>query len=131
MSQKECEVDGLFMIIAGSDTTASAIRITMLHIMACPQVYHKLKQEIATAVQDGKASYPISYEEARKLPYLQVKIAPRLLMADIGYADCIRRLLYTKDFASAHQPLVSIQNQSRQKAITSMESSFLAAPRSE
>ncbi|KAF3019341.1 hypothetical protein E8E14_010372 [Neopestalotiopsis sp. 37M] len=71
MKKWECEVDGLFLIIAGSDTTASVIRITMLYLMTCPQVYRKLKDEIAAAIRDGKASYPISLDEARKLPYLQ------------------------------------------------------------
>lgn len=72
MKKWECEVDGLFLIIAGSDTTASVIRITMLYLMTCPQVYRKLKDEIAASIRDGKASYPISLDEARKLPYLQV-----------------------------------------------------------
>lgn len=60
------------MIIAGSDTTASAIRVTMLHIMTCPQVYNKLKEEIRDAVIGGKVSSPIKFEEAKGLPYLQV-----------------------------------------------------------
>ncbi|KAH6651703.1 pisatin demethylase [Truncatella angustata] len=74
LSRKECEVDGLLMIIAGSDTTASTIRITMLYVMTCPQVYQKLKHEIDTAVREGRASSPISYDEARRLPYLQAVI---------------------------------------------------------
>lgn len=74
MSQKQCEIDGLFMIIAGSDTTASVIRITMLYLMTCPQVYAKLKAEIEDAVRDGRASSPISFDEAKKLPYLQVSL---------------------------------------------------------
>jgi cytochrome P450 len=72
LSKMECEVDGLFLIIAGSDTTASVIRITMLYLMTCPQAYRKLKDEIAAAIRDGKASFPISQDEAKRLPYLQV-----------------------------------------------------------
>lgn len=72
MTMTECEVDGLFFIIAGSDTTASVIRITMLYLMTCPQVYRKLKDEIGAAIREGKASFPIQQDEAKKLPYLQV-----------------------------------------------------------
>ncbi|TRX98520.1 hypothetical protein FHL15_000594 [Xylaria flabelliformis] len=45
LTQDQAEMEGLFMIIAGSDTTASAIRITMLHVMTCPRavVYEGLR----------------------------------------------------------------------------------------
>lgn len=72
MTQDQAEIEGLFLIIAGSDTTASAIRITMLHIMTCPRVYAKLKQEIRDAVINGKVSSPIKLEDAKRLSYLQV-----------------------------------------------------------
>ncbi|KAI4592647.1 hypothetical protein KJ359_010549 [Pestalotiopsis sp. 9143b] len=74
MTMTECEVDGLFFIIAGSDTTASVIRITMLYLMTCPQVYRKLKDEIGAAIREGKASFPIQQDEAKKLPYLQAVV---------------------------------------------------------
>ncbi|KAI0593101.1 pisatin demethylase [Biscogniauxia sp. FL1348] len=70
-TREECEAEGLFMIIAGSDTTASTLRNTLLHIMTCPQVYRKLKEEIAQAVAQGQVSSPIRLEEAKRLPYLQ------------------------------------------------------------
>lgn len=62
------------MIIAGSDTTASALRITMLSIMTCPRVYNKLKKEIRDAVIDRKVANPIKFEEAKQLSYLQVRL---------------------------------------------------------
>ncbi|KAH8893084.1 BcABA1, cytochrome P450 monooxygenase [Thozetella sp. PMI_491] len=74
MSQTECESEGLFMIIAGSDTVASVIRITMLNILVNPTVYQKLKQTIATAAQEETASTPITFEQARRIPYLQALI---------------------------------------------------------
>lgn len=39
--------------IAGSDTTAGAIRGTLLHIMTNPRVYAKLQREVDDAVRDG------------------------------------------------------------------------------
>ena len=71
LSKGQCETEGLSMVIAGSDTTASVMRITMLHIMSVPRVYQKFKAEIANAVRKGVSS-PITVEEAKKIPYLQV-----------------------------------------------------------
>lgn len=73
LNQVECETEGLFMIVAGTETTASVIRSAVIHTMTCPPVYQKLKEEIDPAVKAGKVSKPISIQEAKKLPYLQVK----------------------------------------------------------
>jgi cytochrome P450 len=59
------------MVIAGSDTTASVMRLTMLYLMSSPNIYQKFKAEIANAVRNG-VSNPITVEEAKKIPYLQV-----------------------------------------------------------
>lgn len=62
------------MFIAGSDTSASALRVTMFYIMSCPRVYQKLKAEIRTAIREGRASSPvITVAEAKQLSYLQVR----------------------------------------------------------
>jgi cytochrome P450 len=73
LTQAECETEALFQILAGSDTTATAIRATMLHIITTPRVYQALKKEISEGIRGGKISNPIIYDEARKLPYLQVR----------------------------------------------------------
>lgn len=62
----------MFTIGAGSETTASTIRFTMLHLITLPRAYNKLKQTVSEAVKGGLVSNPIQQEEARKLPYLQV-----------------------------------------------------------
>ncbi|KAH7122021.1 pisatin demethylase [Dactylonectria estremocensis] len=80
MTQEECEVEGLFMIIAGIESTASAIRAVLLHIITSPRVYARLKLEIRNAVSEGKLSNPITLEEARRLPYLQAVIYEGLRM---------------------------------------------------
>lgn len=64
----------MFPIIAGSDTTANAIKMTVSHIAASPVVATKLRNEIGSAVSEGKLSSPVTNEEAIKLPYLQAVI---------------------------------------------------------
>lgn len=59
------------MIIAGSETTASALRTTILHIITCPRVYSRLKREIADVVRAGRAGPTIAFDEARKISYLR------------------------------------------------------------
>ena len=72
MTQMECQSESVLQISAGSDTTACTIRAAMLHLMATPRAYHRLRAEIKDAIVKNKASSPIKYEEALKLPYLQV-----------------------------------------------------------
>ncbi|KAF8848799.1 pisatin demethylase [Acephala macrosclerotiorum] len=67
LTQREAESETLMQILAGSDTTASAIRATILHIITSPHVLNTLLAEISSA----KISNPITDAEARKLPYLQ------------------------------------------------------------
>ncbi|KAF2196241.1 putative benzoate 4-monooxygenase cytochrome P450 [Delitschia confertaspora ATCC 74209] len=61
-------------LFAGSDTTASGLRGTLLHILSNPLVYWKLKKEIKDAEKEGRISNPILDSEAQKLPYLQACI---------------------------------------------------------
>ncbi|KAG4274462.1 hypothetical protein FPRO04_09420 [Fusarium proliferatum] len=72
LSKDECEIESIFMFVAGSDTTASVLRAGMLHILATPHVYSALKQEVANAVREGWASRPISNAESLFLPYIQL-----------------------------------------------------------
>lgn len=72
LTRIHCEVEALFIYIAGSDTTASAIKVTMLHILTTPRVYQRLTDDIAVAIQEGNASRPITSAEVKNLPYLQV-----------------------------------------------------------
>jgi cytochrome P450 len=69
-----------FQIFAGSDTTATAIRSTMLHIMTTPHVYNALIKEIQDGIEQGVISNPITNEQGKKLPYLQAVIYEGLRM---------------------------------------------------
>ena len=71
MSQAQAESESLGQIIAGADSTASAIRMTLLYVLANPTVYAQLRAEIGA---QGPPGTVISCAEARTLPYLQACI---------------------------------------------------------
>lgn len=73
LSLEACISEALFAQAAGSDTVASAIRCTMLYLMTTPRVYQKLKHVVKESVEEGRVSSPITHDEARKIPYLQVR----------------------------------------------------------
>ncbi|KAI6357055.1 Cytochrome P450 monooxygenase aba1 [Pyricularia grisea] len=75
LSQYQCEQEVMLQIVAGSDTTATALRGTLLQLCSTPKVYLKLQKEIDEAVRSGMVGEGvIPYETAKKLPYLQAVI---------------------------------------------------------
>jgi len=91
LTQKEAEVESLVQMyvclspiytlmvtrftkpttrLAGSDTTATAIRTMMLYVVANPLIYSRLLAEIT----NSQISSPITDSEARAMPYLQAII---------------------------------------------------------
>jgi cytochrome P450 len=74
LNQLDCEADGLLALVAGSETTASVMRITMLSLLSSPGAYRKLKETVRYAVSEQKVSEPISHEQCKALPYLRVCI---------------------------------------------------------
>ena len=61
--------------IAGSDTTATALRTTMFHLISQPQVFNTLRAEIDAASEKNLLTNPIASDlEAKELPYLQACI---------------------------------------------------------
>jgi cytochrome P450 len=73
LNAEELVSETVLQIIAGSDTTASALRGIMLYLLSHPRVYSKLQAEIDATARMG---YPgvIPDSELRKLPYLQAVI---------------------------------------------------------
>ncbi|CRK36453.1 hypothetical protein BN1708_007052 [Verticillium longisporum] len=59
LTPEEAEGEALVQVLAGSDTTATAMRMTMVYLMTTPTAYNALAKEDA---------------EARRLPYLQATI---------------------------------------------------------
>lgn len=74
LTPDEVEMEVSISLIAGSDTTATAMRAILLAIISNPRVYSRLVREIDDAIAAGKVSSPIRDDEARKLPYLQAVI---------------------------------------------------------
>lgn len=74
LSPAEAESEIAISLVAGSDTTSTGLRATLLAIISNSTVYHKLQTEIDTAVFSGLVSNPIKDSEARRLPYLQACI---------------------------------------------------------
>lgn len=60
--------------MAGSDSTSTSVRSTLLAIISNHRIYQELKVEINTAVTELMVSYPICHTEAKQLPYLQACI---------------------------------------------------------
>jgi cytochrome P450 len=75
LSQVQAEVESNVQILAGSDSTATVLRVTLMHLIASPDAYARLRTEIDDAVATGNISSPVAtYEEAMKLPYLDAVI---------------------------------------------------------
>ncbi|KAK4184792.1 cytochrome P450 [Podospora australis] len=82
LSKRELEANFTLELIAGSDSTATAIRITLLCLLATPVSLQKLREEIDQGIASGRInpSGIIADAEAQQLPYLQAVIKEGLRM---------------------------------------------------
>ncbi len=72
ISKAHCKAEIIFQILASSDTTAHAVRTTILNILIRSRVYRRLQAEVDAAIVDGRIKCnPVSTEEVKELPYLQ------------------------------------------------------------
>jgi len=83
--EKPAEVnDAVLMVIAvsnvfaGADTTAITMRAVFYYLLKNPQYMARLKEEIENARKQGLLSNPVTFEQARQLPYLQACISEGL-----------------------------------------------------
>ncbi|CAJ2512418.1 Uu.00g054330.m01.CDS01 [Anthostomella pinea] len=74
VTREEAIHELVLQIVAGTDSTATGIRMTLLLLVSNPMAYHKLRAEIDNGIGKGKVSSPIKDTEARQLPYLQAVI---------------------------------------------------------
>jgi cytochrome P450 len=65
-------------LIAGSDSTAIALRAILYFLCRHPNTYSKLQKEIDDALAAGAISTPIKYTEGAKLEYLNAVITEAL-----------------------------------------------------
>ncbi|KAI9776189.1 MAG: hypothetical protein M1839_000510 [Geoglossum umbratile] len=83
LTQQEAESESLLQIIAGSDTTASALRATLLYIITNPHIFTTLRSEFDAFTSKhppADSNTIISDASARTLPYLQACIREGLRM---------------------------------------------------
>jgi len=71
LTQREAESEILLQIVAGSDTTATAIRSTILHLITSPRILAKLHAEISAHPYSTPV---IPNSIAQEMPYLQAVI---------------------------------------------------------
>lgn len=83
LTKDDLFTEAILQIMAGSDTTATAIRSTMLYLITHPRVYSKLQDEVDTAVSSGAspAARSIAPDSSLKnLSYLQAVVREGLRM---------------------------------------------------
>ncbi|KAM7204746.1 Pisatin demethylase [Naviculisporaceae sp. PSN 640] len=71
LPQQQCEAELPSQFVAGSDTTANALRVGVLMAATIPRVLAALRKDIDDAAEAGRLSSPITTAEAKQLPYLQ------------------------------------------------------------
>ncbi|MCJ1251737.1 hypothetical protein MMC30_008974 [Trapelia coarctata] len=75
LNAKELEGAVQIQLVAGSDTTATGLRATLLYLITNPRVLRRLRLEIDEAIASGRVSRPvIQSHESKQLPYLQACI---------------------------------------------------------
>ncbi|KAK4203159.1 putative cytochrome P450 E-class, group I [Triangularia verruculosa] len=81
LSRQEVEAETLIMLFGGTDTTATALRMTVFYLSTTPSAYKALQSEIDNAIESGKVTRPvISDAEALELDYLDAVIKEGLRM---------------------------------------------------
>ncbi|KAK2025646.1 cytochrome P450 [Colletotrichum zoysiae] len=76
LTREQCEAECVVQVIAGADTTGTTIRSALMLVTGTPRVYSRFMEEIKSAVDGGlvSSSATITYEQGKKLPYLQAVI---------------------------------------------------------
>ena len=67
-------------VFAGSDSTASTIRIAILYIATNHRVRSKLLAELDEADEKGQLSSPVKFEQVKNLPYFSAVIKEAIRM---------------------------------------------------
>ncbi|KAH8168697.1 cytochrome p450 domain-containing protein [Sarocladium implicatum] len=76
--REEASRESVLNVMAGSDTSATTMRVMLLSILSNPVAYRRLQSEIDEGIKASRISAPIRDDEARQLPYLQAAIKEAL-----------------------------------------------------
>ncbi|KAH8175174.1 cytochrome p450 domain-containing protein [Sarocladium implicatum] len=74
LDQEEASRESLLNVVAGSDTSATTMRVMLVSLLSNPSAYRKLQKEIDDGIKASKISSPVTDAEARQLPYLQAAV---------------------------------------------------------
>lgn len=74
LDKEELVTEACLQVVAGADTTAAALRGTMLYLLSHPRVYAKLHKEVDAAVAEGLTAAVVPDAVVRKMPYLQAVV---------------------------------------------------------
>lgn len=84
LTQAEAESEAILQFIAGSDTTATAIRATLLYILTNPRILHNIHAELSsvgyTTTTPPSDRVISSHDSITLLPYMQATIKEGLRM---------------------------------------------------
>ena len=81
VTDQEAVQESVLQIIAGSDTTASTIRMVLFFLITNPRAYQTLTEEIEAAERKGSLSFPVIQDsETAAMPYLEACIKEGLRM---------------------------------------------------
>jgi cytochrome P450 len=79
LSGGDLTAEAIVQILAGADSSATAIRTSLLYIISRPSICLTLQAEIDRGVKEGRISSPVIQDsEALKMPYLQAVICEGL-----------------------------------------------------
>ncbi|KAI1394022.1 cytochrome P450 [Hypoxylon trugodes] len=102
VTKEEAINELILQVVAGTDSTATGIRMTLLLLVTNPAAYNKLRSEIDDAILRGDVSSPIKDPEARKLPYLQAVIKEGLRVFPVVTATFYKTVPKGGDIISGH-----------------------------
>ena len=72
------------LVGAGSETTGAALEFITFHVLSNPEIYHKLKKELAGVVAKAKSDDALTkYENVQRLPYLTAVIHEGLRIGNV------------------------------------------------
>ncbi|BCS26853.1 uncharacterized protein APUU_51564S [Aspergillus puulaauensis] len=69
--QRELMGEAILLLVAGSDTTSTALTVIVWHLLANPETMQKLTQEVCDRFDSAAA---INYKDLQQLPYLHAVI---------------------------------------------------------
>lgn len=118
MTRDELDSNGAFLILAGSETSATTCSSSTFFFLKNPAVYEKLKKEIRDAF---KSANDITVQAAAKLPYLHAVIWEALRLHPTGPTSVPRMVDRPGVVVDGHEIPVGV-------SLVDPPSSFIALP---